>query len=119
MVDSMEIRAYRVNSRFPRNGREAPTRPVSCWYMRYASRRWSGDKGPFSPRRAWTARAVDRSDQTMIYDIVILQKGELPTFLHDLPNEDLGKPSHDLRHGHGYLLTEALLNYLPRRRVRT
>lgn len=89
----MEIRAYRVKSRFPRNGREAPTRPVSCWYMRYASRRWSGDKGPFSPRRAWTARAVDRSDQTTIYDIAILQKGNHPPFSTISPTKTLVNPA--------------------------
>ncbi len=54
----VNIRAYRVKSLFPRNGRAEPTRPVSSWYMRYASRRWSGDKGPLSPRRSWTARAM-------------------------------------------------------------
>ena len=29
-LDGHTVRAYRVNNRFPRNGREAPTRPVSC-----------------------------------------------------------------------------------------
>jgi hypothetical protein len=43
---------------------------------------------------------------------------ELLTFLDDFSDEDLGEPSHDLGDGHGDLLAEALLNYLPRRRVR-
>jgi hypothetical protein len=42
----------------------------------------------------------------------------LLTFLYDFSDEDLGEPSHDLGDGHGDLLAEALLNYLPRHRVR-
>jgi hypothetical protein len=45
--------------------------------------------------------------------------GATPTFLYDFPNKDLGEPCYNLCNGHGHLLAEALLNYLPRRRVRT
>lgn len=38
------------------------------------------------------------------------------TLFYDFSNENLGEAGHDLCHGHGYLLTEALLNYLARRR---
>ena len=47
------------------------------------------------------------------------KRGATVTFLYDFPDEDLGETCHDLCHGHGHLLAEALLNYLPRRRVRT
>jgi hypothetical protein len=46
-------------------------------------------------------------------------EGRLSTFLYNFSNEDFGEPCHDLGDRHGDLLTEALLNYLPRRRVRT
>jgi hypothetical protein len=48
----------RTKSRFALNGRAAPTRPVSSCCILYASRRWSGERGPVSPRCACTARAV-------------------------------------------------------------
>jgi len=41
------------------------------------------------------------------------------TFLYNFSDKDFGESSHDLGDRHGDLLTEALLNYLPRRRVRT
>src|SRR5712675_1827999 len=109
-------RTHRVKSLFPRNGRAAPTRPVSSWYMRYASRRWSGDKGPFSPRRSWTARAARAEIRSQICHVI--RGATFHTFLYDFANEDFGEPGYDLSHGHGDLLTEALLNYLAKRRVR-
>ena len=47
-----------------------------------------------------------------------LVMGSLFTFLYNFSDKDLGEPSYDLGDGHGHLLAEALLNYLPRRRVR-
>ena len=38
------------------------------------------------------------------------------TLFYNLSNENLGEARDNLCHGHGYLLTEALLNYLARRR---
>lgn len=47
-----------------------------------------------------------------------VKMGSLFTFLYDFSDKHLGESSYDLGDGHRDLLAEALLNYLPRRRVR-
>ena len=46
-------------------------------------------------------------------------EGRLSTFLYDFSDEDFGEPCHDLGDRHRDLLTETLLNYLPRHQIRT
>lgn len=52
------IAAHLTNNFLPLPALALPTLPVSAWYNLYASRKWSGESGPVSPRRAWTVRAV-------------------------------------------------------------